>query len=217
MNPDLERRYRRLLRLLPAGYRQGWEEDMVSAFLHSTVGRRIDRPPLGERLSVIALAVRLRLAGQHASPQAQVWYRALDTFALLALLTWALYATVGIAAMIGTSLWATVVYPQAIIGLLAVWGTVVTGPLWIAAFVCHALGRLTVARALVLVVAGLTVAVPRRLDQARTRLIGGRWRRPVTCRRHRDGAGRHRTCGQSATGQSTQDIRPAGSVTGLPA
>jgi hypothetical protein len=35
VNTELERRYRRLLRLLPAGYRQAWEEDVVSAFLHS--------------------------------------------------------------------------------------------------------------------------------------------------------------------------------------
>ena len=33
MNGDLERRYRRVLRLLPGWYRQLWEEDMVAAFL----------------------------------------------------------------------------------------------------------------------------------------------------------------------------------------
>lgn len=48
MNTDLEHRYRRLLRLLPAGYRQAWEEDMVTTFLHSAEGRGVNRPPLGE-------------------------------------------------------------------------------------------------------------------------------------------------------------------------
>jgi hypothetical protein len=32
---NLERRYRRVLRLLPGWYRQQWEEDMVAAFLDS--------------------------------------------------------------------------------------------------------------------------------------------------------------------------------------
>ena len=30
---DLEKRYRRVLRLLPGWYRDRWEQDMVSAFL----------------------------------------------------------------------------------------------------------------------------------------------------------------------------------------
>lgn len=156
MTAELERRYRRLLRLLPASYRQAWEEDMVSAFLHSTEGRRLDRPPLGERWSVITLAIRLRLAGQHASPRAQVLPRAIDTFARLTLLTWALYATAGVAMLIGMSLWATVVYPHVAIGPILTWGAIATGPMWIAAFVCLTLGRLTASRVLVLLVAGAT-------------------------------------------------------------
>jgi len=159
VNTELERRYRRLLRLLPASYRQAWEEDMVSAFLHSVEGRRSDRLPLGERLSVVALAVRLRLAGQHASPRALVWHRTLDTFALLALLTWALHATAGVAMLIGKSLWATVVYPHVTIGLILAWGAIATSPLWVAAFVCLTLGRLIAARVLVLLVAGASLGL----------------------------------------------------------
>ena len=37
MSGDLERRYRRVLRLLPGYYRQQWEEDMVAAFLDSSL------------------------------------------------------------------------------------------------------------------------------------------------------------------------------------
>ena len=33
--PDLEDRYRRVLRLLPGYYRATWEEDMIAAFLDS--------------------------------------------------------------------------------------------------------------------------------------------------------------------------------------
>jgi len=33
MSGDLERRYRRVLRLLPGYYREQWEEDMVAALL----------------------------------------------------------------------------------------------------------------------------------------------------------------------------------------
>jgi hypothetical protein len=68
----LEARYRRLLRVLPAGYRRAWEDEMVATFLDSM---RVDdpeqaayvddfgRPPRGEVASVLALAVRLRLGG----------------------------------------------------------------------------------------------------------------------------------------------------------
>jgi hypothetical protein len=35
MSGNLERRYRRVLRLLPGWYRQQWEQDMVAAFLDS--------------------------------------------------------------------------------------------------------------------------------------------------------------------------------------
>jgi hypothetical protein len=35
--PDLEDRYRRVLRLLPGYYRSQWEDDMVAAFLDSQV------------------------------------------------------------------------------------------------------------------------------------------------------------------------------------
>jgi len=81
----LERDYRRVLRLLPAGYRQRWADDMVGALLDaeqsaaaaSAAGEGperqaeeraialLQRPPLREVAGVAALAVRLHLA----SPQ----------------------------------------------------------------------------------------------------------------------------------------------------
>src|SRR6185369_9245812 len=92
----LERRYRRVLRLLPAGYRHRWEEDMVASFMAaygSTSTADARRPRLGEVASVVTLAVRARFFGLHATPRAQAWYDAIRAFALLSLLLEALFAT----------------------------------------------------------------------------------------------------------------------------
>src|SRR5712691_13419723 len=66
----LEVRYRSLLRVLPAGYRETWEEEMVATFLESMATDDPDRagyladfgrPSWSEVASVLALAVQLRL------------------------------------------------------------------------------------------------------------------------------------------------------------
>lgn len=156
MNP-LERRYRRVLRLLPAGYRRAWEEDMVSAFLQSADGA--SRPSFGERLSVAALAVRLRFTGSHASPRSLVWYRTVGIVALLALLFQALGATARLArAGTGLALLPDE-YPQGILGLLLVWVPLADGLIWIAAFLCLALGRPAEARPLTLLAASVAVGI----------------------------------------------------------
>ncbi|GAA1964748.1 hypothetical protein [Amycolatopsis minnesotensis] len=71
----IETRYRRLLRVLPAYYRQQWEEDMVATFLDSVApGEREDEqivaeygwPSAAEARSVLALAARLRFGGTGA-------------------------------------------------------------------------------------------------------------------------------------------------------
>jgi hypothetical protein len=67
---QLERRYRSALRLLPAGYRALWEEEMVATFLDSMQTddpeeaeylTDFGRPRMSELASVAALAVRLRI------------------------------------------------------------------------------------------------------------------------------------------------------------
>jgi len=72
---NLERRYRRVLRLLPGWYRQQWEEDMVAAFLDSwlTGDPEADEyitkaagPSWAEVASVTGLAARLYLGGAGA-------------------------------------------------------------------------------------------------------------------------------------------------------
>lgn len=75
MSGDLEGRYRRALRLLPGYYRQQWEEDMVAAFLDSSLTGdpeedefiiEYGKPSLPELASVASLAVRLYLGGAGA-------------------------------------------------------------------------------------------------------------------------------------------------------
>ncbi|MGY0236374.1 hypothetical protein [Longispora urticae] len=92
----LERRYRRLLRLLPAPYRRAWEGDMVTAFLESmaTDDPELDediadlgRPPAAEVLSVLALAARLWFGGLGAPPKQFVWGQALRIAVLVGLLS----------------------------------------------------------------------------------------------------------------------------------
>ena len=72
MSGELERRYRRVLRLLPGWYRERWEQDMVAAFLDSWLTgdpeadeyiTRAAGPSWAEVASVARLAVRLHLGG----------------------------------------------------------------------------------------------------------------------------------------------------------
>ncbi|WP_329456689.1 hypothetical protein [Streptomyces sp. NBC_01497] len=65
----LERRYRRVLRLLPSSYREAREEEMVETYLYGFDDADLDelRPAAGEVASVAALAVRTRL-GAAGSP-----------------------------------------------------------------------------------------------------------------------------------------------------
>jgi hypothetical protein len=85
MSGNLERRYRRVLRLLPGYYRQQWEEDMVAAFLDSwlTGDPEADEyitkaagPSLAEVASVAGLAARLYLGGAGTPRRYFAWGQA---------------------------------------------------------------------------------------------------------------------------------------------
>lgn len=95
----LERRYRRVVRLLPADYRAVWEEDMVDTFLLTRPAGEDDfdaeygRPGWAEVASVVALAVRLRLDG---SPSAFARGEVVRRVALVGLLVHAVAAVVGV-------------------------------------------------------------------------------------------------------------------------
>jgi hypothetical protein len=83
--PDLEDRYRQVLRLLPGYYRGQWEEDMVAALLDSRMtGDKDDdeytfefgRPAWPEVASVAALAARLYLGGAGTPRRYFAWGQA---------------------------------------------------------------------------------------------------------------------------------------------
>ena len=103
----LEERYRRVLRMLPATYRQRWEEDMVAAFLEAAHAadpadpERVEfsSPGRGEVASVAALALRLRLGGDVAAPRAFAWGQAVRRVALVGLLIHATGAVTGVLLM----------------------------------------------------------------------------------------------------------------------
>ncbi len=101
MSGDLERRYRRVLRLLPGWYRQQWEEDMVAAFLDGWLTgdpaadeyiRKAAGPSWAEAGSVAGLAVRLYLGGAGAPRRYFAWGQAVRRFVLTVLLMHAVVA-----------------------------------------------------------------------------------------------------------------------------
>ncbi len=104
MSSLLEQRYRRVLRLLPDGYRRSWEEDMVATFLQRAYaavpedpeGVELGRPDRAEVASVAALALRLRLGGTGAPPRYRAWGAAVRRVALLGLFAHAVGAIVGV-------------------------------------------------------------------------------------------------------------------------
>jgi hypothetical protein len=160
--PDLEDRYRRVLRLLPRYYRAIWEEDMVAALLDSRMTGDEDedeyilefgRPAWPEVASVVALAARLYLGGAGAPRRYLAWGQAVRGAVLALLLTHAIW---GLSAIL------LVARSHRLLGWLpptpaagGIWLTVwYTGSYsWIVVFVALVLRRYGVARAF----AGLAV------------------------------------------------------------
>jgi hypothetical protein len=166
----LEQRYRRVLGLLPAAYRDLWEEEMVAAFLESLdtadaeaaqYAADFGRPSWPEVASVAALAMRLRLGtlglyrrGAGAPPRAAVWGQAVRLAALVGMLANAVAATIGLgsALWLAGKLWWLPAPPAdgAPATLSGTWQAVLTiaGFLWLPAYVGLLLGYLGVARLL---------------------------------------------------------------------
>jgi hypothetical protein len=95
MSSHLERRYRRVLRLLPGYYRRRWEEDMVAAFLDSWLTGDPDddeaiaefcKPSWSEVASVAGLATRLYLGGASTPRRYFAWGQAVRCAVLAVLL-----------------------------------------------------------------------------------------------------------------------------------
>ena len=140
MSGGLEQRYRRVLRVLPSYYREQWEEDMVTAFLESSLTgdqeedefiTEYGKPSFQEIASVAGLAARLYLGGTGAPRRYFAWGQATRWAVLVVLLEHAVRALAGIvflawahrllgwlpppparvlAAQSGTGIWPTVWY-----------------------------------------------------------------------------------------------------------
>ncbi|GIH11199.1 hypothetical protein Rhe02_92660 [Rhizocola hellebori] len=164
----LEERYRRVLRLLPASYREVWEEDMVSTFLATveTDDREqaeyladYGRPGWDEVASIVALAIRLRFASSGAPPRYATWAEAIRLAALAGLLVNAAASTV----VLVLTLWRAGMIPLIPApaplpeppGYPAAWHRLfmlaaLAGLLWLPAFLALVLGRRAMARWLAL-------------------------------------------------------------------
>jgi len=95
MSGNLERRCRRVLRLLPGWYREQWQEDMVAAFLEGWLTgdpaadefiSRAAGPGFAETASVAGLAVRLHLTGAGAPRRHFAWRQAIRRAVLAVML-----------------------------------------------------------------------------------------------------------------------------------
>ncbi|HEX2186868.1 MAG TPA: hypothetical protein VHN78_15330 [Chloroflexota bacterium] len=181
----LEDRYRFVLRVLRASYRQVWEEEMVATFVDSVTDTgdpedvELARPSWPEVASVLALAVRLRLTmlrlrldGVGAPARRVSWGVAVRRVALVGLLVNALTATM----VVGQLLWlaekipwlpapreewlAAWAHPWPADGWETFW--IATGLVWLPAYLALVLGRRRVA--LLLGLAGLLTLGPAVVD-----------------------------------------------------
>jgi hypothetical protein len=145
----LEERYRWWLRLLPAWYRLGREEEMVATFMEAAGtgdDAEVAGPGWAEIRGVLSLAVRTRLGGAGAVPRAQARGEGVRMFALGATLMQAIFATI--------LLWDFLQRPaSAPSGLALQLGAAV----WIAVYLTVVLGRWQLAGWLALAAAGYSL------------------------------------------------------------
>jgi hypothetical protein len=148
MTSLLEERYRKVLRMLPAGFRREWEDDMVDTFLtrahrsrpDDPEGVDISGPRWSEVASVARQAVRLRLgAGSGAGPREYVTGSALRRFALAGALAHVTFALSGVL----LAVWWTTRLTGSEAGFTSWWRALLslTGLLWIPAYAGLLSGR----------------------------------------------------------------------------
>jgi len=161
MSSGLERRYRRVLRLLPGWYREQWEQDMVAAFLDGWLTgdpasdayiSRAAGPGGVEVASVARLAVRLYLAGP-GTPRRHAWGQGLRLAVLAVLLVHAELAVNELVFLVWSHRLVSWLPPApGSLGITAggAWAAVyyLVSVAWIVAFVALARGRYRTARIL---------------------------------------------------------------------
>jgi hypothetical protein len=162
--------------LLPAGYRQTWEEDMVSAYMERAGSTSGSRSLRGERRSVVNLAVRLRVSGSHASPRGLAWRGAVHGFALVALLYLALWAIIDVADRVTGILRSTVSFDagSSYFESRFTYWVPAFELLWVVAFCCLVLARPGATRVLVLLAFVVQIGV----TVAAYRMATGQWGQP---------------------------------------
>jgi hypothetical protein len=176
---ELERRYRSLLRVLPRPYRETWADDMVATFLQSMATDDVDgaefvaefgKPNWAEVVSVMALAIRLRLGGEGSSARYFAWGTAVRLVVLVGLLVNALLASASVELLFwdaGSISWLPVpggvspADPLLIAGNLA-------GLLWLVAFFATVFGHRRAAAIFgsLAVVPGIVAAVSATMEWA---------------------------------------------------
>jgi hypothetical protein len=121
------------------------------------------RPRLAERASVVALAVRVRLNGSHATPRGLVWYHVVHGVALMALLYQAIAASISVS--LGVRFMVESIVDKNVAELspppiqqFFIWPRAF-GLLWVAAFYCYVRGRLVATRVLVVLALAATIGV----------------------------------------------------------
>jgi hypothetical protein len=152
----LERRYRLLLRVLPGWYRAVWEQDMVATFLAGVEAEvagdeqadlvgEYGWPDRAEVVSVLALAVRLRLGGAPAHAQSRAWGAAARRVALVVLLIHAVWSvlTVGLAVQYTLAVPASPTAPPDPVDPLRLgeWVLILAGLVWLAAYLALLAGH----------------------------------------------------------------------------
>jgi hypothetical protein len=161
MSGNLERRYRRVLRLLPGWYREQWEEDMVAAFLDGwlTGDPEADEyiskaagPSTAEVASVVGLAIRLHLGGR-GTPRRYAWGQALRRAVLAVLLLHAVLAIDILVFLEGSRRlvgWLPAPPGSLYVAPSGVWDALfyLASATWIAVFVALAVGHYRTARVL---------------------------------------------------------------------
>jgi hypothetical protein len=168
----LEENYRSVLRILPASYRQVWEDEMVATFLDSAQTDDPDeaeyaadygRPRWSEVASVVGLAVRLRIGNSGGPPRYVARGQALRLASLMGLLAFAVLGILDGAARLasaGKLPWLLAPRPEWTLSLPAnrlrlAWEF--AGLLWAVAYVALVYGQRRAARLLALLAVVSTV------------------------------------------------------------
>ncbi|MFI6539706.1 hypothetical protein ACIBHY_45105 [Nonomuraea sp. NPDC050547] len=159
----LEFHYRNVLRMLPASYRAEREEEMVAAYLEYA-GDAPDevnpRPRWGEVLSVMGLALRVRLAGASGPPVYFAWGETVRMIALSGLALQAMLSAPSLPFLPGMSENEQFFGAAGSADRLFNIGEVLLHNLWLVAYVALARGAVRTAKTAAVLVFGWSFLVP---------------------------------------------------------